>query len=400
MNNKIAKRLENVSESATLKLNSAVQEMKAAGVDVVNFSTGEPDFAPPEEAKTAVIDAVNRNQSKYTPASGILELRTLIAKKTNSQQPDLISPWRSSDVIVSNGGKQALFNTFLALINPGDKVLIPSPFWISYPEMVKLAGGVPVLIKTSFENEFKLNSDDLRTALELNADAKMIVLNSPNNPTGSLYSKDEYQELGAVISAAKNKIWVVSDEIYDRILLSEAPFSSFLSACPGLQEQTITINGLSKSAAMTGWRLGWSVSPSEVAQAIATIQGQSSSGVCSLAQTAGIAALKIPEENFSWQVHKYKSRKKLALGILGQAKKLRICDPKGAFYLFIGVGSYLGDGEDSVSFAERLLQEAKVAVVPGTPFGEPNFIRISFATDEKTITEGCNRIVSFLSSLD
>jgi aspartate aminotransferase len=391
-----ASRLDNVSESATLKLNSAVQAMKSAGIDVVNFSTGEPDFSPPEEAKLAVIDAVNKNLSKYTPASGVQELRALIAKKTNSQQPNLVTPWKQENVIVTNGGKQALFNTFQALINSGEKVLIPSPFWISYTEMVKIAGGVPIVLQTSFENNFKLTPDQLKEALSLHKDVKMLILNSPNNPTGAVYSKEEYVELGKVISESKDRIWVVSDEIYDRIILSSTPFCSFLEACPHLQDRTVTVNGLSKSAAMTGWRLGWSVSGLEVAQAIGTLQGQSSSGVSSLTQAAGIAALKIPEDNFNWQIAKYKSRKEMATSILRQAKELKIYEPEGAFYLFLGIGAYLAQGEDSVSFAEKLLKEERVAVVPGTPFGEPEFIRISFATDDRIIEDGCAKILKFL----
>lgn len=398
----ISARLDNVSESATLALNAAVQEMKSKGVDIVNLSAGEPDFSPPEEAKNAVIEAVQKNLSKYTPAPGTQELRSLIAKKTNLQQKEIKSEWTQSNVVVSNGGKQALFNAFLALINPGDKVLIPSPFWISYPEMVKLAGGVPVLVKTKFSNGFKMSPSELETALLENEGVKLLILTSPNNPTGSMYSKEEYSEIGKVLSENKKaeSVFVVSDEIYDRIVLSEKKFCSFLDACPNLQDRTVTVNGLSKSAAMTGWRIGWTVSNQEIAKAIITLQGQSTSGVNALSQSAAVAALKIEESNFDWQIEKYKNRKELAMNILTSISDLKILNPDGAFYLFIGVGSYFRNGEDSISFSERLLKEGKVAVVPGTPFGEKEFIRISFATDEASLVEGCKRLKEFLSKKD
>lgn len=394
----ISSRLDGVSESATLNLNAKVQEMKKNGIDVVNLSAGEPDFNPPEEAKIAVIDALNRNLSKYTPAAGMQELKSLIAEKKNRQQSNNKKMWTHSDVVVSNGGKQALINTFFALINPGDAVIIPSPFWISYPEMVKLAGGVPVIIKTKFEDGFKLTPSQLKDTIERTENLKLIVLTSPNNPTGSMYSKNEYKSLGNVLleKGKSEDIFIISDEIYDRIILSDEKFCSFLEACPELQERTITVNGLSKSAAMTGWRLGWSVANSTITKAITTIQSQSSSGVNTLSQCAAISALKLPESSFSWQLDHYKKRKDLAISILSKVYGLKILNPLGAFYLFIGIEQFLYELEDSILFSEDLLKTSNVAVVPGTPFGEDKFIRISFATDEKTIIEGCERLVKFL----
>lgn len=394
----LAKRLDGVSESATLKLNTAVQAMRAQGVDVMNLTAGEPDFAVPEAAKQAVIEAVKADKSKYTPASGIPELRALIAEKTNRQQPSLLNQggsWKPSNVIVTNGGKQALFNSFLALLNPGDEVLIPAPYWLSYPEMVKIAGGVPRILPTTQAQGFKITPAQLKASL--GPRVKMLVLNSPSNPTGAMYSREEYAELGKVL-AMRPGVWTISDEIYDRIILGDVPFCSFLESSPALRDRVITVNGLSKSAAMTGWRVGWSVAPDLVTQGMSTLQGQSTSGINALAQWASVAALKLPESEFAAQVESFKRRAKLVLEILGQSCKIKLFAPQGAFYAFIGVRDCLKTGEDSIAFAERLLEGAKVAVVPGTPFGEPEYLRLSFAVDEKTLQEGCQRIVRYVGS--
>ncbi len=397
----LSRRLEGVSESATLKLNATVQQMKSQGVDVVNLTAGEPDFWVPEAAKKAVMEAVHSNQSKYTPVAGLPALREEIARKTNEQQKSLSAnrPWKASHVVVTNGGKQALFNSLMAILNVGDEVLIPSPYWLSYPEMVKLAGGIPKFIPATGAQGFKITPDQLSRALGPNVRA--LILNSPSNPTGALYSKEEYRALGAVLSQSPfgKNIWILSDEIYDRITLGSIPFCSFLEANPDLSEQTITINGVSKSAAMTGWRLGWSVAGEKVTQAMLTLQGQSTSGVNALSQWASIAALKLPESDFASQVESFRKRRDLLLENLRKARKIDLYTPDGAFYVFAGIGKYLRPGEDSLGFAQRVLEEAKVALVPGTPFGDPEYVRLSFATDEKSISEGCQRLVRYLDSV-
>lgn len=392
---KLAKRLEGVSESATLKLNAMVQTMKAQGIDVVNLTAGEPDFNVPEAAKKAVFDAVNANKSKYTPVAGIPELRQAIADKTNAQQPSVAAkqPWKPTDVVVTNGGKQGLFNAFMAMLDPGDEVIISTPYWLSYPEMVRICGGTPKFIHAPFSQGFKITPEQLRGAL--GPKVKAIVLNSPSNPTGAMYSKEEFAALGRVLEEAPN-VWVISDEIYDRIILGKTPFCSFAEAAPQLRDRVITCNGMSKSAAMTGWRVGWTVAPQMITQAMGILQGQCTSNVNALAQWASVAALKLPESDFKAQVDSFRSRRDLCLEILARAGKIELSTPDGAFYVFIGVGKVLKPGEDAFGFAERLLQEGKVAVVPGTPFGEPGFIRISFATDERSLQEGCQRIVKFL----
>jgi aspartate aminotransferase len=398
---KLATRVRGVSDSLTLRLNSQVQEMQRAGVDVVNLSTGEPDFAVPDAAKQAVLEAVRLNRSKYTPVTGVPELRTRIAQRTTQQQPALAAlagPWKPTDVIVTNGGKQAIFNSMMATLEPGDDVLLPIPYWISYPDMAALVGARVHRIETRFEHSFKLTARELSAALDACSRPRLLVLNSPGNPTGSLYSREEFAELGEVIGShpAAKDLWVLSDEIYDRVILGAKPFCSFLEACPALRERVITINGMSKSAAMTGWRSGWSVSSGPITAAMGVVQAQSTSGINALAQWASVAALDLPESAFDEQVARYRSRARLALEILEKPGKLKIVVPEGAFYVFFGIAGCLRPGEDAPAFCERLLREARVAVVPGDPFGLPGFARLSFATDEKTLESGCRRIVEAL----
>jgi aspartate aminotransferase len=396
--NVIAQRLDGITESATLKLNAAVQALKAKGVDVVNFTAGEPDFMVPEPAKEAILEAVKTNKSKYTAAAGIPELRQAVAEKTNRQQTGL--DWKPENVVVTNGGKQALFNTFMALLDPSDEVLIPSPYWLSYPEMVKIMGAVPKFIEAPLSQGFKISPEQLERALASGPKAqnsvKMLILNSPSNPTGAMYSKAEYAALGAVLKRHE-RVWVVSDEIYDRITFTQEPFCSFLNACPELRERTVTVNGMSKSAAMTGWRIGWSVAPKVVTQALVTLQGQSTSNVNALAQWASVSALKLPESYFENNRIQYLRRRDLCLDILRKNGKIDLFTPGGAFYLFVGVKRALKSGEDSIGLAERILEQAQVAVVPGTPFGAAEFIRLSFASDERSLQEGCERLVKFFA---
>ncbi len=402
---KLAERLDGVSESATLKLNARVQEMKAKGEDVVNLTAGEPDFAVNPKIKEAMVEAINANKSKYTPVAGIPELREAIVQKTNRQQENLGrhgKTWAASEVVVSNGGKQAIFNTILALINPGDEVLIPTPYWLSYPEMVKLAGGVPRLIETTFDDSFKLTKKTFSAALDLFPRAKLLILNSPSNPTGAVYSQGEFEVLGQVIeSKGRNQpidpLYVLSDEIYDRILFTDQKFCSFLEANPKLFTQTVTVNGLSKSAAMTGWRVGWSVAVAPITQALITLQGQSTSGICAPAQWAAVKGLQLPESEFSNEVSTFRRRRDLAFESLKKAGKLRVYRCEGAFYLFMEVDQCMRPQEDIMAFAERILVEAKVAVVPGSPFGHDRSIRLSFATDEVSLKKGMDRLVEFVN---
>ncbi len=398
----VSKRLEGISESATLKLNATVQALKAKGEDVINLTAGEPDAPVPAAGKQAMCDAVAADKSKYTPAAGIPELRQAVADKTNRQQPSVAKSgqpgWAKEDVVITNGGKQALFNLFLALLNPGDEVLIPGPFWLSYPEMARIAGGVPRMIDAPFAQEFKIKPAQLEQAIKAaQGKAKILVLNSPSNPTGAAYSRAEYQALGEVLQRLPEarELWIISDEIYDAIVFDGREFCAFLEACPALRDRVVTVNGMSKSAAMTGWRVGWAVGNRELIQAMITLQGQSTSNVNAPAQWASLAVLKQPESDFLPQRERYQKRRDLCLEILRKGGKMDLFTPQGAFYLFVGVKQLLQKGEDSMGFAQRLLEQAKVAVVPGTPFGAPEYVRLSFACDDRTLTEGCNRMVKF-----
>lgn len=390
----LSQRVRQLQESATLKLNAQVNQLKAQGKKILNLTAGEPDFPPPEAAKAAVIDAVNRNLAKYTPTPGIPELRELIADKANRQQPTLAArqAWKASDVVVTNGGKQAIFDSILCLIDRDDEVLIPAPYWLSYPEMVKAAEGIPVEIPTTAEQSYKITPSQLETAIT--SRTRLFLINSPSNPTGMMYSRAELQALGQVLRE-QPRVWILSDEIYDRIEFEPGSFCSFLEACPDLRDRTITVNGLSKSGAMTGWRIGWSLTPQPLTAALIALQGHSTSGISSLSQAAAVATLKLPEDAFEPQRLQYLHRRNLALEVLVKSAKIKVVAPAGAFYLFVDVSGALKPGQDANGFAESLLQEAQVAVVSGVDFGAPTCVRLSFATDEDTLREACTRLVEF-----
>jgi aspartate aminotransferase len=393
----LSKRILQIQESATMRMNALAQSLKSQGVDLINLTAGEPDFNVPELAKQAVIQAVKDNQSKYTVAAGNLKLREAIAQKTNLQQTGLQEPWKASNIVVTNGGKQALYNSLLALLNPGEEVLMAAPYWTSYPEMSKLVDAKPVIMKTSFESEFKISPDQLSKALKASQKPKVFILNSPNNPTGAVYSQSELRALADVIlREAPTDFYILTDEIYDRIVYAGHPFCSFLKAAPELQKRTITVNGMSKSAAMTGWRIGWTVASQEVTKAMVTIQGQTTSGINSLAQIAAEVALGIPEGEFQSQLQEYAKRAELSFQMLSQVPGLKLLKPQGAFYHFIGCESFFRSQETSSQFCERVLQEAHVALVPGDGFGDNQFVRMSFALDQKLLIEGCRRLSDYL----
>ncbi len=396
----LGKRLQKITESVTILLNAKAQELQKKGIPVINLTAGEPDFYPPDAVKEAVIAAVEANKSRYTAAPGILELRQLVAEKTNRQQPALSAdqPWGPKNTIITNGAKQALSNALMVLVDPGEEVLIPSPYWLSYPEMAKLVDAEAKILPTIQEADFKLSPEQLRKAI--GPKSKVLILNSPSNPTGCVYSKAEFQALGRILAEpAAQHLWIVSDEIYDRITF-EQPFCSFLEACPALRDRVITINGMSKSLAMTGWRVGWAVGREDFIQGMNNLQGQTTSNVNALAQWASVAGLRLPEHDLQWQIDTYRRRRDIALEILQKSGKLKVYVPRGAFYLFVGVADSLQPGEDSVGYAERLLDQEKVSLVPGTPFGAPDYVRMSFATDERTLQDGCERWVRWVESQD
>jgi aspartate aminotransferase len=391
-----SKRVDGLQESATLKINAIANQLKQEGKTIINLTAGEPDFPAFDEAKKAVIDALEKNMSKYTPTPGVPELRELVAKKTNAQQPALSSnPWKPANVMITNGGKQAIFNVILTLIEKGDEVLVPAPYWLSYPEMVKVAEGVTKTIPSTIEDHFKMSAHDLEKAIS--PKTKMLIINSPCNPTGATYSKAELQEFGKVLDRHP-QVWVVSDEIYDRIDYTQEGWTSFLEACPQLRNRTITVNGMSKSGAMTGWRVGWSVSPENVTPKLNALQGHSTSGICSLSQMAAIATLKLPPERFEVQRKEYLNRRNLALEVLRKSAKIKVDEPHGAFYLFVDLsGVFTGNKteQDANDFVQGLLKDEQVAVVSGVDFGAPKCVRLSFATDLQTLLTGCQKIVDY-----
>ena len=385
-----SKRVSELQESATLKINAIANQLKQEGKTILNLAAGEPDFPADDEAKDAVIEALEKNMSKYTPTPGLPELRELIAAKTNLQQPSLNS-WKSSNVMVTNGGKQALFNVILTLIEKGDEVVIPAPFWLSYPEMVKVAEGVSKFIPSTLESRFKISAPDLERAIS--PKTKMLIINSPSNPTGAIYSRAELVAIGDVL-ARHPQVWVVSDEIYDRLDYSQEGWTSFLEANPQLRDRTIIVNGMSKSGAMTGWRVGWSVSPDSVTPKLNALQGHSTSGICSLSQAAAIATLKLPLNRFELHRKEYLNRRNLALEVLRKSAKIKVDEPQGAFYFFVDLSEVLVRN-DADEFVQRLLKDEQVAVVSGVDFGAPKCVRLSFATDLQTLLSGCQRLVDY-----
>jgi aspartate aminotransferase len=393
---KFSNRVSNLRESATLKINAIANQLKQEGKSIINLTAGEPDFPVFDEAKKAVIEALEKNLSKYTPTPGIPELRELVAKKTNAQQPALSgNPWKASNVMITNGGKQALFDVILTLIEKGDEVLIPAPFWLSYPEMVSVAEGVTKIIPTTIESRFKITAAMLEKAIT--PQTRMLILNSPSNPTGAMYSRSELQAIGSVIEKHPH-VWVISDEIYDLIDYTSGGWTSFLEANPSLRQRTITVNGMSKSGAMTGWRVGWSISPESVTPKLNALQGHSTSGICSLSQAAAVATLKLPRERFAYQLKEYLNRRNLALEVLRKSAKIKVDEPEGAFYLFMDLSEvFVGNKakQDADGFVQDLLRDEQVAVVSGVDFGAPTCIRISFATDVETLLTGCRKIVQY-----
>lgn len=385
-----SKKINNLQESATLKINAIVNQLKKEGKEVYNLTTGEPDFNVSQEVKNAVIEALNKNLSKYTPTPGILELRELIAKKTNAQQ-NLPKPWLANNVMVSNGGKQAIFNTILALVDKEDEVIIPSPYWLSYPEMVKVAEGTVCALTTSFESNYKITPSQLKEAISDRT--KLFILNSPSNPTGALYTQPELKALGEVLKKHP-QVYILSDEIYDLIDYNNN-WSSFLKACPELQNRTITINGLSKSGAMTGWRIGWSVCSEFLAQKLNALQGHSTSGICSLSQAAGVAALSLPDDFFFTYLSIYQKRKSLGLEILNTSSKIKTFNPAGAFYFFLDLSKILPT-QNASYFCEKLLESTGVAAVSAVDFGYDKGIRLSFATSEDILIPALSLLVDFV----
>ncbi len=385
----LSKRIQSLSPSLTIAISTLAQELKAEGKDIISFSAGEPDFNTPQVIKDAGIAAITAGYTKYTAVPGILELRQTIAQKL---QRDNGLNYEASDIIVSNGAKQSLFNLFQATLDEGDEVIIPAPYWVTYPELVTYSGGKSVFIETEDIDNFKITPAQLQAAITERT--KILILTTPSNPTGSLYSKEELTAIGKVLEGTD--ILVASDEMYEK-LVYDAPFTATASVSKDMYDRTITINGLSKSVAMTGWRMGYLASPNkELIAAMNKLQSQSTSNICSITQHASITALDGSADTDIEMMRKaFKKRRDMAVELFNESDKLSVVKPDGAFYLFVNIKKV---SNDSMTFCKELLAQKGIAVVPGVGFGSEGYFRFSFATDEETIKEGIKRIRAFVEN--
>ncbi|WP_458699324.1 pyridoxal phosphate-dependent aminotransferase [Sulfurospirillum sp. 1307] len=386
----IAKRVEVLSESITIAISTLAKKMKAEGKDVLSFSAGEPDFGTPKIIRDAAIKAIEEGNNGYTPVPGTPEvLKAIQTKLKNENNLD----YETSDIITNVGAKHSLFNLFQVLLNEGDEVIIPAPYWVTYPEIVKYSKGIPVFIDTNDASEFKITAEQLKNAIT--DKTKILVLNTPSNPTGSLYTKEDLEGLAKVLEGTD--ILVFSDEMYEKILFDGNKFTSVASISEDMFKRTITINGLSKSVAMTGWRFGYLATPiKEITSAVKKLQSQSTSNINSITQKAAIPALLgEANEDIEMMRQAFEKRRDIALELFNEIDGLSVVKPKGAFYLYVNCKKV---SNDSVEFCKRLLEEKGVATVPGLGFGTEGYFRFSFATDEKSIIEGINRIKSFVEN--
>ncbi|MCT4632283.1 MAG: pyridoxal phosphate-dependent aminotransferase [Firmicutes bacterium] len=391
----LSSKISKITPSFTIGISTKVNELKAQGEDIINLSIGEPDFPTPVNARIAAVIAINKNKTKYDAASGLKDLRNAIKNKLEVENQ---LSYDIDQIVVSSGAKHAITNTLIALTDHGDEVIIPAPYWVSYPEMVKLTGGTPVVVNTKKENGFKLTAEELKASIT--EKTKLLFITNPSNPTGSLYSKDELIEIVNV--CIENNIYILADEIYEKIRYVDE-FVSIASLSEKAKEITITINGLSKSAAMTGWRIGYTASNKEIAKAIASLQGHLVSHPSTISQYASVAALTECHHEMKTMVHQYEYRKNEAVKILDQISGLDYIKPEGAFYLFMDISSYKEklqyEDSYSIAFCDMLLEKFKCAAVPGIAFGNDDFIRISYATDIESLKEGLNRLKSMIESL-
>ena len=386
----LSDRLQRLAPSATLAMSQKSSEMKAQGIDVINMSVGEPDFNTPDHIKEAAKKAIDENYSRYSPVPGYADLRKAIADKLKRENQLDYSP---NEILVSNGAKQSVCNTVMALVNSGDEVIIPTPYWVSYPQMALLAGGVPVFVEATFEQNFKMTPEQLEKAIT--PKTRLLILCSPSNPTGSVYSKEELQALAEVI-LKHDDLFVLADEIYEHINYVGAHAS--IASCEGMKERTAVINGVSKAYAMTGWRIGFVAAPADLAKGVNKLQGQYTSGPCSVSQMAATEAFAADQACVEEMRQAFLRRKNLIVGLAREIPGFEVNDPAGAFYLFPRISSYFGktDGkrtiQTSTDFALYLLEEAHVAAVGGDAFGSPECFRMSYATSDENIVEAMRRI--------
>ena len=379
---KLAKRVADIGESVTLQITSKAKKMAKEGIDVVNFAAGEPDFDTPDFIKQAAIKAINEGFTKYTPSSGMLELREAIAKKFKQDNGLDYSP---AQIVVSNGAKHSLYNIFQAICEKGDEVIISAPYWLSYPAMVNMAEAKNVFVETSAKNGFKVTEKEL--AAKITPRTKCFVLNSPSNPTGAVYERGELEAIARL--AVKHKFFVISDEIYEKLIYDGKKYVSIASLGKDINDLTITVNGVSKSYSMTGWRIGYAAGPLEVMKAIANVQSHATSNPASISQKAALAGLTGDQKFIENMTVEFEKRRDLMVLRINGTKNISCIKPGGAFYVFCDISKFK---QGSAKIANRLLDEAKVAVIPGEPFGADSFIRLSFATSMEAIKKGMDRI--------
>lgn len=393
----LSDRLNRLAPSATLAMSQKSSEMKAQGIDVINMSVGEPDFNTPDHIKNAAKEAVDNNYSRYSPVPGYADLRKAIAAKLKRENN---LEYNINEILVSNGAKQSVCNTVMALVNDGDEVIIPTPYWVSYPQMVKLAGGNPVFINAGFEQNFKITAQQLEDAIT--PKTRLLILCSPSNPTGSVYTKDELESLAEVIKSHED-LFVLADEIYEHINYTGRHES--IAQFPGMKELSIIVNGVSKAYAMTGWRIGFIAAPEWIVKGCNKLQGQYTSGPCSVSQKAAEAAYTLPQDCVEEMRKAFERRRNLIVELAKDIPGLEVNTPQGAFYLFPKCSSFYGksDGKrtinNSTDFAMYLLEVGHVATVAGDAFGDPECFRMSYATSDEYIREAMSRIKDVLSRL-
>tara|TARA_Y100000741_G_scaffold152967_1_gene115546 strand:- start:3057 stop:4271 length:1215 start_codon:yes stop_codon:yes gene_type:complete len=393
LNTLIAERMSLIKPSPTMAVTKMAAEMKAAGKDIIGLGAGEPDFDTPDHIKNAAIEAIKNGETKYTAVDGTPALKKAIAKKFYK---DNSIEYNIDEIIVSVGGKQVLYNALMSSLNPGDEVIIPSPFWVSYPDMVSLAGGVPIIVEGKEKNNFKIQPEDIRD--KISTKTKWIIINSPSNPTGSSYSKEELRDIGNLLLEYEN-IFVMSDDIYEKIIYDDFKFFSLAEVVPELKDRILTVNGVSKAYAMTGWRIGYAGGPKHLITAMSKLQSQSTSNPSSISQAAALAALEGPEEFLLERNERFKTRRDMVVKMLNECDGLSCIKPSGAFYVYPSCSGIIGKSskegkliENSIDFSSYLLESVGVAVVPGSAFGADPFFRISYATSESILEEACNRI--------
>ena len=396
----LADALNRVKPSATIAVTQKARELKAQGREIISLSVGEPDFDTPDNIKAAAIEAIRRGETKYTPVSGIQPLREAIAAKFKRENG---LDYKASQTIVCTGGKQVLYNAFVSTLNPGDEVIIPAPYWVSYPDMVLLCGGTPVFVDTTIETGFKLQAADLDRAITPRT--KWVVLNSPSNPSGAAYTRDELKAVTDVLMRHPH-VWVLTDDMYEHLTFGDFVFTTPAQVEPNLWERTLTMNGVSKAYAMTGWRIGYAGGPDQLIKAMDMVQGQQTSGACSIAQWAAVEALNGPQDFIQVSRKAFEERRDLVVSMLNQAKGIECPMPEGAFYVYPSIKTLIGKTAPSgkviatdEDFVTELLETEGIAAVHGTAFGlGPNF-RISYATSNKNLEDACGKIQRFTAAL-